>query len=305
MRKKSSKISTIILLIVLLVGLSVMLYPIISDWWNSRVQTRAIETYDENVREMDEEDFEEIFREAEEYNRLLCGLAAPFSDYDQIPGYDSILDITDTGIMGYVTIPAIGVNLPIYHGTSVEVLNVAVGHFQGSSLPVGGTDTHAVISAHRGLPSAKLFSDLDELVEGDTFTVTILNEVLTYQVDKISIVLPNELDELAIIPGGDYVTLMTCTPYGVNSHRLLVRGKRIDTVYASTVNVVSDAVLIDPMTVFPIVAAPMVAVLLLYWIFGGKSKRKPKKYSIYELPDFNNSDFDISDISHKKRGDGT
>lgn len=305
MRKKSSKISTIILLIVLLVGLSVMLYPIISDWWNSRVQTRAIETYDENVREMDEEDFEEIFREAKEYNRLLCGLAAPFNDYDQIPGYDSILDITDTGIMGYVTIPAIGVNLPIYHGTSVEVLNVAVGHFQGSSLPVGGTDTHAVISAHRGLPSAKLFSDLDELVEGDTFTVTILNEVLTYRVDKISIVLPNELDELAIIPGGDYVTLMTCTPYGVNSHRLLVRGKRIDTVYASTVNVVSDAVLIDPMTVFPIVAAPMVAVLLLYWIFGGKSKRKPKKYSIYELPDFNNSDFDISDISHKKRGDGT
>lgn len=297
MRKKSSKISTIVLLVILLVGFSVMLYPIISDWWNSHVQSRAIETYDKKVSEMSGEDFEEIFQKAREYNKLLCGLSAPFNDYDEIPGYEDILDITGTGIMGYVTIPAISVNLPIYHGTSAEVLNIAVGHFQGSSLPVGGTNTHAVISAHRGLPSAKLFSDLDDLAEGDIFTITVLNEVYTYEVDKILIVLPDEIDDLAIIPGGDYVTLMTCTPYGVNSHRLLVRGKRIDTVHSSTVRVVSDAVQIDPMTVFPIVAAPMLTALILYWIFGGKNKRKAKKYSLSELLDRRNDDSGGSDGS--------
>ena len=182
--------------------------------------------------------------------------------------------------MGYISIPKIQVELPIYHGTSAEVLNVAVGHLQGSSFPVGGENTHAVISAHRGLPSAKLFSDLDQLVEGDTFTVTILDEVLTYEVEKIFIVKPDELDKLAIIPGGDYVTLMTCTPYGVNSHRLLVRAHRVDTVYPHNVKVAADAVQLDSMSVVPFIAAPLFVGLLVFWIV---SSRRQKTRSRREL----------------------
>ena len=175
--------------------------------------------------------------------------------------------------MGYISIPKIQVELPIYHGTSAEVLNVAVGHLQGSSFPVGGENTHAVISAHRGLPSAKLFSDLDQLVEGDTFTVTILDEVLTYEVEKIFIVKPDELDKLAIIPGGDYVTLMTCTPYGVNSHRLLVRAHRVDTVYPHNVKVAADAVQLDSMSVVPFIAAPLFVGLLVFWIVSSRQQK--------------------------------
>lgn len=288
MRKKNSKISTIILLVILLVGLSVMLYPIISDWWNSRTQSRAIETYNKKVSEMNKEDFEDIFRKAEEYNDRLCSLSAPFKDYNNVSGYENILDITGTGIMGYVTIPVIGVDLPIYHGTSAEVLNIAVGHLQGSTLPVGGTDTHAVISAHRGLPSAKLFSDLDDLTEGDTFTITVLNEVFTYEVDKILIVKPEDIDDLAVIPGGDYVTLMTCTPYGINSHRLLVRGKRTDTVYSSVTKVTADAVQLDPMTVFPLIAAPLLLALIIFWIFGGRKKHSPKDILLSDIANNDN-----------------
>ncbi|MFR6587138.1 MAG: class C sortase [Ruminococcus sp.] len=214
MKKKRNVISTAILVVLLLVGLSVMLYPTVSDWWNSRVQTRAIATYNQSVEQMDTGDKERLLMEAHSYNATLSHLTAPFTNWEDAGNYDKILDISGTGIMGYISIPKIQVELPIYHGTSAEVLNVAVGHLQGSSFPVGGENTHAVISAHRGLPSAKLFSDLDQLVEGDTFTVTILDEVLTYEVEKIFIVKPDELDKLAIIPGGDYVTLMTCTTTG-------------------------------------------------------------------------------------------
>ena len=280
MKKKRNVISTAILVVLLLVGLSVMLYPTVSDWWNSRVQTRAIATYNQSVEKMDTGDKERLLMEAHSYNATLSHLTAPFTNWEDAGNYDKILDISGTGIMGYISIPKIQVELPIYHGTSAEVLNVAVGHLQGSSFPVGGENTHAVISAHRGLPSAKLFSDLDQLVEGDTFTVTILDEVLTYEVEKIFIVKPDELDKLAIIPGGDYVTLMTCTPYGVNSHRLLVRAHRVDTVYPHNVKVAADAVQLDSMSVVPFIAAPLFVGLLVFWIV---SSRRQKTRSRREL----------------------
>ena len=273
MKKKRNVISTAILVVLLLVGLSVMLYPTVSDWWNSRVQTRAIATYNQSVEQMDTGDKERLLMEAHSYNATLSHLTAPFTNWEDAGNYDKILDISGTGIMGYISIPKIQVELPIYHGTSAEVLNVAVGHLQGSSFPVGGENTHAVISAHRGLPSAKLFSDLDQLVEGDTFTVTILDEVLTYEVEKIFIVKPDELDKLAIIPGGDYVTLMTCTPYGVISHRLLVRAHRVDTVYPHNVKVAADAVQLDSMSVVPFIAAPLFVGLLVFWIVSSRRRK--------------------------------
>ncbi|MGN1403461.1 MAG: class C sortase [Ruminococcus sp.] len=277
MRKKKSKfnvISTVILIVLLLVGLSVMLYPTVSNWWNSRVQSYAVAEYDQAVEQMDNSEKEQLLANAHAYNAALNQVYAPFENYDELPDYEEQLNISGTGIMGYITIPKIKVELPIYHGTSAEILNVAVGHLQGSSLPVGGTDTHAVISAHRGLPSAKLFSDLDQMAEGDTFTITILDEVLTYEVEKIMIVEPDEIDKLAVIPGGDYVTLMTCTPYGVNTHRLLVRAHRIDTVYPHNIKVTADAVQLDSMSVVPFIAVPLFLLLLLKWIFGGKKKKK-------------------------------
>jgi sortase A len=251
-----------------------MLYPTFSNWWNNGRQLKAIASYQEKVAQISDDETQEILAKAYLYNQQLSALASPLKDYSKIADYEDILDITGTGIMGYITIPKINVQLPIYHGTSASVLNVAVGHLEGSSLPVGGTGTHAVLSAHRGLPSAKLFSDLDQLSEGDEFTITILSEVLTYRVDEISIVKPNEMEKLAIDPDEDYVTLMTCTPYGINSHRLLVRAKRTDTITDTTVNVTADAVQIDTMTAVPFIAAPLVLILLIYWFFGGKKKKE-------------------------------
>jgi sortase A len=275
-QSKKSVVITILLVMILLAGIGIMLYPTISDWWNLKTQSRVIATYVEQVDDLSTEDYEAILQEARAYNEKLSALETPLYDYEQVAGYESILDITGTGIMGYVTIPTIDVQLPIYHGTSAEVLNIAIGHLQGTSLPVGGMGTHSVIMAHRGLPSAKLFSDLDELAVGDTFTVTVLNEVLTYEVCDIAIVLPDEIEKLAIEPGEDYVTLMTCTPYGVNTHRLLVRGKRIETdaEAASQVRVTADANQVDPMIVVPVIAAPFVLILICIWVFGGKKRRR-------------------------------
>lgn len=276
MKKKKSIISTIVLLLALLVGLSVMLYPIVSNWWNERHQAKAIATYQKSVEQLDESECERIFAEAEEYNRQLFETPAPLLNYELMPNYDKILDISGTGIMGYITIPQLQLELPIYHGTSPEVLNIAVGHLQGSSLPVGGENTHAVISAHRGLPSAKLFSDLDDLAEGDTFTVTVLDRTLTYEVDLISIVLPEETEKLDMIKGMDYVTLTTCTPYGINTHRLLVRGQRVENPeQLEKTKVKADAVQVDSMQVIPVIAAPLVLILLISWTFGGKKKPFP------------------------------
>lgn len=279
MRKKKGLISTIVLIVILLMGLSVALYPIISDWWNTRTQSRAIASYQEKTGSMSDDEHRSLIEKATDYNRRLAELAAPFSNYDKLEGYDDILNVTGTGVMGYITIPALRLELPIYHGTNASVLSVAVGHLQGSSFPVGGRNTHAVISAHRGLPSAKLFSDLDKLTKGDQFTITILGETLTYEVEETFIVLPDEMDKLEIIPGGDYVTLMTCTPYGVNSHRLLVRAKRVGTAEdIGAVKVYADAVMLDPMSVVPAVAAPIILILIITWLFGGR-KKKPFAHS--------------------------
>ncbi|MCI7805237.1 MAG: class C sortase [Oscillospiraceae bacterium] len=273
MRKRKVSVSTVILVIVFLAGLSVMLYPIISDYWNSKTQSRVIADYDELLSSMDNDTCNALMESAKDYNDKLKDLYNPLENYNEITGYDDALDVTGTGIMGYVTIPEIEVELPIYHGTSDKVLNNAAGHLQGTSLPIGGENTHSVISAHRGLPSAKLFSDLDELEKGDRFTITVLNEVLTYEVDKIQIIEPDELDKLEIVDGQDYVTLITCTPYGINTHRLLVRGNRVATESKLSVRVSADAVKIEPILVAPFVAIPILIIFLIVMLGIDKNKK--------------------------------
>ena len=256
--------SNIILILIFLVGLSVMLYPTVSDYINQKNQSRAVASYSEEVENLSDVDYQAYFDAADDYNRRLAETPDAFYRPEQVSGYTDTLDVSGTGIMGYITISKIGVELPIYHGTSDGVLQVAAGHLEGSSLPVGGAGTHAVISAHRGLPSAKLFTNLDELEVGDTFTITVLDRVLTYEVDQISIVLPTETDLLQPVEGKDYVTLMTCTPYGINTHRLLVRGKRIENAENQKhIRVTADALRIEPIIVAPALAVPMLLVMLV------------------------------------------
>ena len=267
--------STIILILVFFVGLSVMLYPTISDYVNQRNQSRAVASYAQDVDKMTDADYSAYFDAADAFNAQVDANENALYRPDQLTGYNETLDITGTGIMGYITISKIGVELPIYHGTDDSVLQIAAGHLEGTSLPVGGASTHAVISAHRGLPSAKLFTNLDQLEVGDTFTITVLDRVLTYEVDKISIVLPTETDELKIAEGKDYVTLMTCTPYGINTPRLLVRGRRVETPdQYKHLRVTAEALKIEPIIVAPIMALPMLLILLIGMLI---STRKPKK----------------------------
>ena len=256
--------SNIILILIFLVGLSVMLYPTVSDYVNQKNQSRAVASYSEEVENLSDVDYQAYFDAADDYNRRLAETPDAFYRPEEVSGYTDTLDVSGTGIMGYITISKIGVELPIYHGTSDGVLQVAAGHLEGSSLPVGGAGTHAVISAHRGLPSAKLFTNLDELEVGDTFTITVLDRVLTYEVDQISIVLPTETDLLQPVEGKDYVTLMTCTPYGINTHRLLVRGKRIENAENQKhIRVTADALRIEPIIVAPALAVPMLLMMLV------------------------------------------
>lgn len=256
--------STILLVLVFFIGLCVMLYPTISDYWNSRVQSKAISNYESLFQTMDTTDYSAYFKPAEDYNLKLQRVSYPLINYKEIPGYDSILNPSDTGMIGYISIQKINVELPIYHGTSDAVLNTSAGHLKGSSFPIGGTSTHAVLSAHRGLPSARLFTDLNKLELGDVFTITVLDRVLTYQVDQILVVTPDDVSALRIEAGKDYCTLLTCTPYGINSHRLLVRGTRIETLKEKPkIYVTNDAYRIDPMIVTPAVAAPMLLILLI------------------------------------------
>ena len=265
--------SGLLLVFVFIIGLGVLLYPTISDYWNSRTQSQVIAGYQDILSTYEEDDYSAIFDAARAYNTTLTTDADGFYSPEVAENYEDILDITGTGVMGYVAIDKIGVKLPIYHGTSEGVLAVAVGHLEGSSLPIGGAGTHCVLSAHRGLPSAKLFSDLDELVIGDTFTITVLNEVLTYQVDQILIVLPYEAEALLAVEGEDYCTLMTCTPYGINTHRLLVRGRRIESAKQAIQVVVHDeARMIDSLVAAPVVAAPMLAGLLIYMLVKYRKK---------------------------------
>ena len=265
--KKKNKWSTFILLLTFFIGLSVMLYPTISDYWNSRTQSAAIVDYEKMLEAMTPADYDSFFDFADEYNRALAALDVPLLEYNEIDGYDDALDLTGTGMIGYLTVSKIGQELPIYHGTGDDVLSVAVGHLQGSSLPVGGEGTHCVVSAHRGLPTATLFTNLDHLEEGDTFSITVLDRTLTYQVDQIKTVKPSDVNDLAISDGKDYCTLLTCTPYGINTERLLVRGVRIETVENKVIYVKSEAYLVDSLIVTPVVALPILLVLMLIVLF--------------------------------------
>lgn len=269
------RFSTILLVLVFLVGLSVMLYPTVSDAVNRAHQTRAVVDYEHSVASMADTDYTALFAAAESYNAALAQQPDLLYRPKELSDYEDILNVTPLGIMGYLSIPKINVSLPIYHGTEDTVLQVGVGHLEGSSFPIGGKSTHAVLSAHRGLPSARLFTDLDKLETGDTFEITVLNRVLTYEVDNISIVLPEEAEGLLVQQGKDLVTLMTCTPYGINSHRLLVRGRRIENgERIHKVNVTSEAVKLDPVLIAPILAAPLLLVLLIWLILPGKRKKK-------------------------------
>lgn len=253
----------LILILVFLAGLSVLLYPTVSNFYNSFHETRAIAAYETGLSSYTKEDYSAVLASAEAYNEALAnGGTQTFESGEPVSSdYSSQLKVSDDGMMGYVTIAKLGVQLPIYHGTSDAVLAVGAGHLEGSSLPVGGIGTHSVLMGHRGLPSAKLFTDLDQLEVGDTFTVTVLDETLTYQVDNIAIVDPDDLDLLKIDSGEDYCTLVTCTPYGINTQRLLVRGVRTENA-AEPVRVGADAVRIDPVLAAPAAAAPILLILL-------------------------------------------
>ena len=258
-----------------LVGICILLYPAASDFWNSKTQSRAIVDYESVLNNLDPADYTALFEEAHAYNRALYETNYPLIDYRNVPGYYDTLRITENDMMGYLKIDRIGVELPVYHGTSDEVLGKGVGHLEGSSLPVGGENTHCVMSAHRGLPSSKLFTDLDRVEIGDTFQVVILDQVLTYQVDFIKVIEPTDVSDLQIIEGGDYCTLFTCTPYGINTHRLLVRGIRIETIKEKPIIYVSnEAFRIEPLLVTPAVAAPMLLVLLIHLLV--KYREPPK-----------------------------
>ena len=260
-----SRKSTVILLILFFIGLSLLLYPSVSNYWNSKTQSEAIIDYESMLAAYKPEDYSAIFEAADQYNRELEHLSVPLRDYPQIEErYWKTLDISGTGMMGYLTIPKINQELPIYHGTSEAVLSTSVGHFQGSSLPVGGDSTHSVVSAHRGLPTAILFTHLDRMELGDTFTFTILDRVLTYEVDQIRIVEPNDASLIQIEPMKDYCTLLTCTPYGINTHRLLVRAHQVDASQKSSIYVANEAYRVDPMIVMPGVAMPFVIGWLFY-----------------------------------------
>ena len=270
------KHKTVILLTIgFLVGICILLYPTISDYWNSKTQSRAIVDYESVLENLDPADYTAIFEKAHAYNEALFQTPFPLMNHDQVPGYYDTLSVTDNDMIGYLKIDRIGVELPVYHGTSHEVLNKGVGHLEGSSLPVGGENTHSVMSAHRGLPSSKLFTDLDRMEKGDTFQIVVLDQVLTYQVDQIKVITPREVGDLQIIAGGEYCALFTCTPYGINTHRLLVRGVRIETIEEKPVLYVSnEAFRIEPLLVTPAVAAPMLLVLLIHLLV--KYREPPK-----------------------------
>lgn len=273
------KLVTRVLLAAFGIGVALLLYPTVSDYWNSLHQSRAIAGYAEAVAEIDDGVYAEIWQAAQRYNETLLrneNRLQPTEEETVL--YNSLLDAAGNGIMGYIEVPAIGVSLPIYHGTDEAVLQIAIGHIEGTSLPVGGADTHCVVSGHRGLPSAKLFTDLDKLEVGDSFQLRVLDEVLTYEVDQIHIVEPHEVDLLEIEPGQDLCTLVTCTPYGINSHRLLVRGHRVETQEAAAaIRVTADAMQIDPILVAPAVALPMLAVLLVWMLVRTRRKNPNEK----------------------------
>lgn len=267
-------LSTIILIGILLAGVSLLLYPSVSDYWNRVRQSQAIADYTKSVGELDDMACEELWMEAEQYNSSLRSKANRYHfTEEEHEEYEQLLNVAGDGIMGYIEIASINCYLPIYHGVDEEVLRVAAGHIEGTSMPTGGPGTHCVLSGHRGLPSARLFTDLDQLKEGDVFVLRVLDKSLTYEVDQIRIVLPEELEDLSLEDGMDYCTLVTCTPYGVNSHRLLVRGHRIGNLSeASPAGVAADAMQMKPMLITWILMAP-VLLLMTVWLLVRRRRR--------------------------------
>jgi sortase A len=287
-KKKSHRGSNLLLLLILLIGAAIAGYPAFSEYWNSMHQSRAIMGYAERVAELSNEEYMDVWNDSLEYNRKMASDPNPWDMTDEeMDEYEKQLNVDGTGNMGFITIPKINVDLPIYHGTSDAVLQTSIGHIDGTSLPSGSVHSnpddysevefasHSVLSGHRGLPSAKLFSDLDAMEVGDVFYLTILDQTLTYQVDQITVIVPEDSSELVLFPGKDYCTLMTCTPYGINTHRLLVRGIRVENdKELLDVRVTADALKIDPLYVVPFIAGP-VLLLMIIWVvlFAGRRRR--------------------------------
>ena len=271
------KLSTVLLIATFVAGLSLLLYPTVSNYWNTLHASRAVATYVDAVQNMGEDKRREMLQKAIEYNKSLT------SDNQRLTissarrqEYESILDVDGNGMIGYIEIPNINITLHVYHVTNDDVLQIAVGHLDWTSLPVGGTSTHCVLSGHRGLPSAKLFTNLDQVKEGDTFVIRVLDEVLTYEIDQIRIVEPAAVDDLMIENGKDYCTLVTCTPYGVNSHRLLVRGHRVENE-SESIRVTSEAIQIEPLIVAPAIAIPTLIIIFVLLIASSNKKKKKQK----------------------------
>ncbi|MBQ2775437.1 MAG: class C sortase [Clostridia bacterium] len=272
---KKKNLSTILLVLVFLIGLSLLLYPTVSDYWNSFRQTRAIVDYQSSVSKLDNDTYDKILESARTYNETFLETGTRFNiTEEELKKYEQLLNVTGRGIMGYIEIPTINCNLPVYHGVEDSVLQEAVGHLVGTSLPVGGKGTHCVLSGHRGLPRAKLFTDLDRLEKGDLFMLNILDETLTYEVDQILIVEPDEIEELTIEADKDYCTLLTCTPYGINSHRLLVRGHRVANQSGGEVRITADAIRIEPIFVAPLVATVLLAILMILLLIRFRRRNK-------------------------------
>lgn len=291
-KKKSHRASNILLVVILLVGAAIAGYPAFSEYWNSMHQSRAIMGYAERVAELSNEEYKEVWEAALDYNRRLAVNPNPWNMTDEeMDDYEQQLNVDGTGNMGFISIPKIDVNLPIYHGTSDAVLQTSIGHIDGTSLPAGSVHpdldeynkvefaSHSVLSGHRGLPSAKLFSDLDAMELGDVFYLTILDQTLTYMVDNITVIVPEDSSELVLFPGKDYCTLMTCTPYGINTHRLLVRGIRVENDKELVdVRVTADALKIEPLYVVPFIAAPVLFLMILWVIIFAGGKKKSRYY---------------------------
>ncbi len=270
--------SNLVLLVAFLVGVGLIAYPLLSDYYNSFHHTRVIMSYSEQVAKMNDSDYKEILESARAYNEDLSKTGIRWNmKPEEKEAYNQQLHINDAGTMGYIDIPKINTKLSIFHGTDEKVLNTSVGHLEGTSLPVGGSSSHCALSGHRGLPSAKLFSDLDKLASGDIFTIHVLNETLTYEVDQIRVVLPNDVSDLNIVEGKDYCTLITCTPYGVNTHRLLVRGHRIANIDGEA-RVIADAIQIMPMFIAPFLIVPVVVFILLYTLIAARLHKKRYNY---------------------------
>lgn len=279
---------TMLMILFFFIGLLVFFYPTLSNYYNEKSQSRTIYNYENILKNTNQIDFEKVKNDAIEYNKKLSKLKEPLLTYDTLKNYKKLLNINNDGMMGYLTIDKIKVELPIYHTVSETVLNSSVGHLEGTSLPIGGKGTHSVLSAHRGLPSAKLFTELDKLEIGDTFKITILDETHVYKVDKISIVKPNDRNELKIDKDNDYITLLTCTPYGINTHRLLVRGGRIQGDIKKDY-ITTEGFKVNRLIVMPIIALPIIALLLIVLLIKPVKRVNINKYEKYLYP--NGKDF--------------